>query len=228
MTNRVTLAKYQTLFENFPLGITVSDKAGKIQEANALATELLGISKEEQIQRQLDGEQWQIIRTDGTPMPSEEYASVRALKEGCKIADVEMGIMHPDKRVTWLNVTAAPIPLEPYGVVVTFHDITERKEAESSLRTSEQNFRLISENTTDFIFAYDMDRHLMYANPAIEKLTGYCLSELQEQNFINWIHPDDESKMLKLWEDVFEGKGFAGEEFRIITRDGQIRWSLSS
>ncbi|MCP4289611.1 MAG: hypothetical protein GY792_35180, partial [Gammaproteobacteria bacterium] len=38
-----------------------------------------------------------------------------------------MGIVKSNGEITWLNVTAAPIPLEKYGVVVTYLDITERK-----------------------------------------------------------------------------------------------------
>jgi len=129
------------------------------------------------------------------------------------------------------TVLASVEPIEIRGlpcVISTSVDITERKQAEQALRASERKLRLISENTTDFIFAYDLERRLFYANPAIEKLTGYTLDELQEQNFINWLHPEDEARMMKLLDDVFEGRGFSGEEFRIVTKDGRVKLSLSS
>ena len=80
----------------------------------------------------------------------------------------------------------------------------------------------------DTIFFYDMNRQLQYVNPAFETLTGYTTKELYEKNFINYIHPDDETRMIKLWEELFQGNAFAGKEFRIITKDGQIKWCLSS
>jgi PAS domain S-box-containing protein len=130
--------KYRILFESFPLGITVSDKDGNILETNAVAETLLGVSKEEHEERTIDGQEWTIIRPDGMPMPAEEYASVRALKENRVITNVEMGIVRPDRDVTWINVTAAPIPLENYGVAITYSDISVRKRMEEQIKRSLQ------------------------------------------------------------------------------------------
>jgi PAS domain-containing protein len=38
--------KYQTLFDSFPHGITVSDSHGNVIEANSISEQLLGINKE--------------------------------------------------------------------------------------------------------------------------------------------------------------------------------------
>lgn len=141
-TLRIALTKYQTLFDTFPLGVTVTDESGSIIETNRVAEKLLGISEKEQKQREIDGAEWLIIRPDGTPMPAEEYASVRALKEAAKVENVEMGVVKPTGDVTWINVSAAPLPVEGHGVVVTYGDITERKQAESALKRSE---RLLNE-----------------------------------------------------------------------------------
>jgi PAS domain S-box-containing protein len=142
----ISLTKYKTLFESFPLGITISGPAGDILETNAIAEKLLGISQEEHTKRKVDGAEWRIIRPDGIPMPAEEYASVRALKENRKVDNVEMGIVKPDDSVTWINVTAAPLPLEEYGVVITYQDITERKKTEEALQESETRFRALFYN----------------------------------------------------------------------------------
>ncbi|MBK9391994.1 MAG: hypothetical protein IPN68_18065 [Bacteroidetes bacterium] len=66
-------------------------------------------------------------------MPAEEYASVRAMTENRKIENVEMGILKSGSEVTWINVTAAPIPLKDYGVIITYGDITERKKPKDFL-----------------------------------------------------------------------------------------------
>jgi PAS domain S-box-containing protein len=69
--------KYRILFNTFPLGITIADPVGNIVESNTRAVKLLGIPNEEHVTRRIDGYQWRIIRPDGTPMPVEEYASIR-------------------------------------------------------------------------------------------------------------------------------------------------------
>jgi PAS domain S-box-containing protein len=131
---RINLTKYTTLFETFPLGVTVSDQNGQILESNPEAIRLLGLSEAEQKQRQIDGVEWKIIRPDRTPMPTEEYASVQALKEKQRIENVEMGIVKAEDQINWISVTAAPLPLEGYGVVIAYNDITRRMQAEEALR----------------------------------------------------------------------------------------------
>lgn len=126
----VTLTKYQTLFRVFPLGITVCDGSGRIIESNNRAEKLLGISMTEQLKRGIGSNEWRIVRTDGTLMPVEEFASVRALSENRLIENVEMGIVKSADDVTWLSVNAAPLPIEGYGVTITYGDITERRQAE--------------------------------------------------------------------------------------------------
>ena len=126
--------KYRVLFESFPLGITITDPTGNILETNVMAEKLLEVSASEQIQRAIDGGEWSIIRPDGSPMPTQEYASTQALQNNHVVENVEMGIINPNGKVIWLNVTAAPIPLERYGVAITYKDITARKNAEEALR----------------------------------------------------------------------------------------------
>jgi PAS domain S-box-containing protein len=131
---RIALTKYKTLFDCFPLGITVSDEHGKILESNPTAEKLLGVPQEEHNRRAINGPEWPIVRPDGMPMPPDEFASVRALKERRMVENVEMGITKPDTTITWISVTAAPLPLEGHGVVVTYSDITARKRAENELQ----------------------------------------------------------------------------------------------
>ncbi|MEI6885118.1 MAG: PAS domain S-box protein [Bacteroidota bacterium] len=120
---KMSLSKYQLLFETIPYGVTVCDENGKIIEANKEAERLLGISKEEQSERWIDSNDWKIIRTDGSPMPSEEFASVRAIKNNRLVSNVEMGIVKENNAVTWINVSASPIPLKGNGVVITYNEI---------------------------------------------------------------------------------------------------------
>jgi PAS domain S-box-containing protein len=127
-----TLAKYRTVFEAFPVGITVADATGHIVEANPIAESLLGVPVQEQERRDIDGPEWRAIRNDGTPMPPEEFASVRALQERRTVANVEMGLVKPDGTV-WLSVTAAPLPGPDGGVVITYDDIGERRRAEAAM-----------------------------------------------------------------------------------------------
>jgi PAS domain S-box-containing protein len=106
------------------------------------------------------------------------------------------------------------------------NEFIEHKRAEKELAEFKHKFRLITESMREIIFVYDMNRKLQYVNPASEILTGYTTKELYKQDFIKYIHPDDRARISHLWEKLFRGKGFS-EEFRIVAKDGQIKWYLS-
>jgi len=131
----LTLAKYQTLFESFPLGITVTDNQGQILEINQTADTLVGIAHEAHLCRSLDSPAWNLLRRDGTCMPTAEVPGVRALRNGTALHRAELGIPQADGSLTWLAVTAAALPPPAGGVVVTYADITERVHAEMARET---------------------------------------------------------------------------------------------
>src|SRR5579872_3670476 len=76
--------------------------------------------------------------------------------------------------------------------------------------------------------AYDMDRKLVFVNSAVETLTGYSTEEMRKENFICWIHPEDQARMLALWDGLFQGKSFHEEEYRLVTKDGRMKWAVGS
>jgi two-component system cell cycle sensor histidine kinase/response regulator CckA len=88
--------------------------------------------------------------------------------------------------------------------------------------------RLVAKNLTEMVLAYDMSRRLVFVNPAAETLTGYSMEELENANFICWIHPDDQARMMAFWELLFQGKSFHEEEYRLVTRDGRVKWVVAS
>jgi PAS domain S-box-containing protein len=169
----VALTKYKTLFNCFPFGITVSDDDGKILESNQTAEKLLGESQDKHIKRDIDSPEWHIIRQDGTPMPPDEYASVRALKEKRIVEKVAMGIVKPDNTTTWISVTAAPLPLQGYGVVIVYEEITERTLAEETIRILA---KFPSENP-DPVLRVDRNGQLLFANDASYKLLTWKIQK---------------------------------------------------
>ncbi|MBD2776630.1 PAS domain-containing sensor histidine kinase [Iningainema tapete] len=135
---RASQQKYKTLFDILPIGISITDPSGKLLEVNSAAEQILGISFVEHNQRRCDSPHWQIVRPDGSPMPRSEHACIQALTKQRIVQDVEMGVLKPNGAVSWLYVTASPIPLERYGVAIAYTDITDRKQAQDRLRASLQ------------------------------------------------------------------------------------------
>lgn len=91
-----------------------------------------------------------------------------------------------------------------------------------------KNLKLIADNMTEAIFVYDMDKHLVYVNPAFESLTGYTKDELFDINLFSYFHPDDADRFMLKWAQLFDGLSFSQVEYRIITKDNKTRWFSSS
>ena len=102
------------------------------------------------------------------------------------------------------------------------------KATEAALRQSEQKLRLMADNLIEMVMMYDMDRRLVFANSAVEEITGYSLTELQHDKSISWIHPDDRSRMLGYRDNLFHGVAYRDQEYRLVTKDGRIKWAIST
>jgi len=107
-------------------------------------------------------------------------------------------------------------------------ELAIRRELELSLRESEARFRSMARNLTEMVVAYDMDRRLTFVNPAVRTLTGYTPADLEKEQFFCWIHNDDRERMLSHWDRLFEGHSYHEEEYRLVTRDGRIKWMSAS
>ena len=181
---RVAADKYRVLFEEFPLGVTITDEAGVVIETSRTAAQILGVDDEAQRARGLDGAQWNLVRPDGTSMPSSEFASVRALEGRAVVAGQEMGIVKHDGTTTWLSVTAAPIPTPGYGVAVVYGDITSEVGAREQLRRSEAELRAAKDNLEDEVARRTLDleranRELVEANRTKSRFLANISHELR-------------------------------------------------
>ena len=78
------------------------------------------------------------------------------------------------------------------------------------------------------VIAYDMHRRLIRVNPAFERLTGYVEEDVRDQEFLQYIHPDDRSALLGEWDRLEQGAVLRDQEYRVVTRTGQIRWCAST
>jgi PAS domain S-box-containing protein len=160
----------QTIFKILPVGVTVTDMHGSIIDCNPASEALLGIKKEQHLVRHLASQSWEIIRTDLSPKPPDEFASVIALRENRIVENVEMGIVKNQAGISWINVSAAPIPLPDMGVAIVYSDITERVNAQEE---TEEKFKNIIQNSTDAIIIVNQSGAIIEWNKGCELIFGF-------------------------------------------------------
>ena len=75
-----------------------------------------------------------------------------------------------------------------------------RRRAERSGDELRSQLQTVTATMREGVIAYDMDRRLKFVNPAFERLTGYPDDELRDQEFLQYIHPDDRSAIIAEWD----------------------------
>jgi len=106
-------------------------------------------------------------------------------------------------------------------------DITDLKNTEHALKESEVKYRNLVENISEVIYTIDSDGNISYISPSIERVMGYTQDEVIGKNFEMFIYPEDSSRTMDQFRAGLSGKD-VGNEFRIVTKDAQIIWIMTS
>lgn len=226
--------RYKVLFQTLPIGVSITDKDANIIERNAASEKWLGNPSPSEFDcLQKHGINPNVLRADGSIMPVEEYACVRAFKSNQAVCDVETGIICVDGILRWFSISASPIPLEQYGVVIVHVDISDRKFAEDALKESEARFLKIATISPEAIYILvrhpDGNTFFEYASPASEELLGLRVENLKSYpNLRHQIfHPDDLAGFEREIELSLKTMQMFQHEWRIITPQGQTKWIKS-
>ena len=175
-----------SLFEVLPLGIVITDDAGKIVESNRAAEEMLGLDPNAD---GIERSGYRFLRADGSILPAAEYPSARALHEDRVLADQQIGVAGPDGETTWFQVTATP--LHGVGVVTTYHDVTRGRQAEEDLRHHIDQLDAFFETNLDLLAILNSDGQAVRLNPAWGRLLGYDSEQLDGARLLDFVHPSD-------------------------------------
>ena len=151
------------------------------------------------------------------------------IRQGCSVSSFEDLALTKDGRVIDVSVAVSPIrdpDQEVVGAAVIARDITERKQADQALKSSEEKFRQLAETIREVFWMVSPSvDEILYVSPAYQHVWGRSCESLY-QNPMSWmeaIHPDDRKRADAGVLKYTQGEA-AESEYRIRTPDGEEKW----
>jgi PAS domain S-box-containing protein len=89
-------------------------------------------------------------------------------------------------------------------------DVTEHLRADEALRESEERFKALTENTSDWIWEVDENARYTYSNPRVRDILGYEPHEVIGRSAFEFMPPEEAARI----EGEFVGRARAGEALR--------------
>ena len=164
--------QYRTLFEKSPTSITLLDNSGVIIDCNKATEKLTGYAKGELVGKPFD--QLLTLNIEDLPKVKKLYKMLSKRRE---LEPVELEIIRKGGERRRINIVSSSLVRDDtvVGFQVIASDITEHKQADEALRTSEEKYKTLTENINVGIYRNTVGPkgEFIEANPAIVKMFGY-------------------------------------------------------
>lgn len=210
--------RYRRLVELAPVAIFVL-QSGRIRYANPAAVRLLGASQEDDL---IDVEFLNFVEDNVRPSVGQRLELVA--QHHTPTPPVEYGIVRMDgKRVI---VESREIPTtfrEAEAIQIVLQDVTERKEHLRRIQQSEQQLKLLFEQTPLAVIRWGADFRVEEWNPAAERIFGYTRTEALGRHALDLIVPDTARQhVVAVWNALIENKGGYRSTNTNVTKDGRL------
>ena len=210
--------KYRTIFENAVEGIFQSTPDGRFLSVNPAMAAIHGYDSTSAVMVEITdiGRQLYV-----DPKRREELKKLLEFEGFVK--DFVCQVIKKDGAKIWVTQSARAVRDDQDKILYYegfVQDITERKEAEELSRD------LIAASPIG-IYIYQAGKY-QTINQWFQEITGFDKDELSLLEPVNLVHPDDRHEVEQKAASMLEGKSSTAYEYRIITREGKVKWIMET
>jgi len=214
---RQSEAKFSKAFFASPDAMVLSRMdTGLLVDVNEGFSRLTGFSREEAIGN--SGQDLQLWSSQ-----ADRSRVIELLRQGRGIRNMELAFRSRAGRALVGLLSAEVIEFGgTQCMLVVVRDITERKEMEEAIRTSEERFRELFENANDIVYTHDLDGNFTSLNSTGERITGYTRAEAMQMNMKDLLSAEQFEFARRMIAVKAEGQGSTTYELQIRSKSGQI------
>ncbi len=158
---------------------------------------------------------------------TEEDDILSRLRRGERIDHFQTMRQRKDGRLINVSVTISPVR-DSTGKIVgaskIARDITAQKQAEQSLRESEQRYRTVTDAAPIMVWMAGTDKLCFYFNKGWLDFVGRTLEEESGRGWAANVHPDDLDRCWQIYSSGFDARHPFEMEYRLRHQSGVYRW----
>ena len=213
------VSRFRGLLEAAPEGIVIVNREGRIVLVNAQAERIFGYQKAELMGQSIDILVPENVRQLHTRHRADYYLHPSRRSMGEKL---DLVAIRKDGSEFPTEISLSPLDTEDGTLVTTIvRDITDRKQAEQELRTSEERYRQLFENANDLVYTHDMERNLTSFNKAGERITDYTREEALRMNIRELIAPQDLDTAREMMSRIADKTPSVPFELSILSKENR-------
>jgi PAS domain S-box-containing protein len=208
------LALYREIFINASDGIAIIGADFRYLVQNPAHATLTGFSD-----RELVG------KTPAIHMGEEAFAAVmqvvmtRGWWRGEILSHTKNGDIPIDLSAYAVNDASG----QPICYVGVRRDISRRRQVEDALRRSEQRYRSLVSATAQVVWVTNAGGEVVEDLPTWRAFTGQTFEQLKGFGWTSAVHPDDQERVAKIWQESLRNGLPHEKEFRVRAADGSFR-----